>query len=364
MGSVKKRPDGTWRARWREYPGGPEHAKHFRLKEDALRHVNQMENDVARGVYVDPRSGQVSLVQVMTDYVAAQPWRHNTMVNARNAIEHVRDYFDERPIGGIRTTTVQAFVAALTAKGLEPRSVQTVFSYVRKAFRAAVDDGLIGRDPSQRVKLPSHDGAPITVPTLGEVMELHDAAPDHFAVAIVMGAGLGLRASEAAGLIVDRVNFMKREVVVDCQWHGQLDRFEPPKSKSSNRTIPAAASVLDALALHLERHGTGEHGVILHADGRPLNANRMTWRWEQTVRNIVTDVTMHDLRHHFASSLLAAGCSIVAVQHALGHAKASTTLDTYGHLMPTDQDRIRGAIDAAWQAVADQPRTNRPGATL
>ena len=104
--------------------------------------------------------------------------------------------------------------------------------------------------------------------------------------------------------------------------------------------------------------------MLLHADGRPLNANRMTWRWERTVRDIVTDLTMHDLRHHFASSLISAGCSIVAVQRALGHAKPSTTLDTYAHLMPTDQDRIRGAIDEAWQAVADQPRTEQPGVTL
>jgi integrase len=201
------------------------------------------------------------------------------------------------------------------------------------------------------------------VPTVAEVVELHDAAPDDFAVAIVAAAGLGLRASEVAGVTVDRIDFLRREVTVDRQWHGQLDRFEAPKSKASNRTIPAGATVLDALALHIEQHGTGEHGVLLHAAGRPLNANRMTWRWERTVRDIVTDLTMHDLRHHFASSLISAGCSIVAVQRALGHAKPSTTLDTYSHLMPSDQDRMRGAIDEAWKAVADQPRTETPGAT-
>ncbi len=81
---------------------------------------------------------------------------------------------------------MQAFVAALTASGLEPRTVQTIFSYVRKAFRAAMADGVIGRDPTARVKLPQPDGAPVTVPTLDEVVELHDAAPDDFAIAIVL----------------------------------------------------------------------------------------------------------------------------------------------------------------------------------
>ncbi len=57
-------------------------------------------------------------------------------------------------------------------------------------------------------------------------------------------------------------------------------------------------------------------------------------------------MTFHDLRHHYASALIAAGCSIKAVQEALGHANASETLDTYSHLWPTDEDRIKDAIAA------------------
>ena len=47
----------------------------------------------------------------------------------------------------------------------------------------------------------------------------------------------------------------------------------------------------------------------------------------------------------------------VAVQHALGHAAASTTLDIYGHLMPSDTDRIRIAVDLAFQDPEDSLRT-------
>ena len=54
----------------------------------------------------------------------------------------------------------------------------------------------------------------------------------------------------------------------------------------------------------------------------------------------------HDLRHAFASLLIYAGCSVKAVQHALGHASAATTLNLYSHLWPGDEDRIRHAVDA------------------
>jgi integrase len=58
--------------------------------------------------------------------------------------------------------------------------------------------------------------------------------------------------------------------------------------------------------------------------------------------------TSHDLRHHFASVLLAAGESVVAVSEWLGHENAALVLKTYGHLMINSEDRMRRAVDAAW----------------
>ena len=52
----------------------------------------------------------------------------------------------------------------------------------------------------------------------------------------------------------------------------------------------------------------------------------------------------HHLRHAFASRLINAGCSVKAVQSALGHERASTTLDTCGHLWPGEEDRVRAAL--------------------
>ena len=55
---------------------------------------------------------------------------------------------------------------------------------------------------------------------------------------------------------------------------------------------------------------------------------------------------MHDLRHFYASGLIASGCDVVTVQRALGHASATTTLSTYSHLWPTAEDRTRKAAEA------------------
>ena len=62
------------------------------------------------------------------------------------------------------------------------------------------------------------------------------------------------------------------------------------------------------------------------------------------------DTSTHDLRHHYASVLLAGGESVVAVAERLGHDDASMVLRVYGHLMPDSEDRTRKVVDDAWLA--------------
>jgi integrase len=52
---------------------------------------------------------------------------------------------------------------------------------------------------------------------------------------------------------------------------------------------------------------------------------------------------LHDLRHFYASGLIAAGCDVVTVQRATGHSAASFTLNTHSHLWPKAEDRTRNA---------------------
>ena len=70
---------------------------------------------------------------------------------------------------------------------------------------------------------------------------------------------------------------------------------------------------------------------------------RWTVAWRRTAQNAgLPGTRFHDLRRAFASRLINAGCSVK--QSALGHERASTTLDTYGHLWPGDEDRVRAAL--------------------
>jgi integrase len=79
-------------------------------------------------------------------------------------------------------------------------------------------------------------------------------------------------------------------------------------------------------------------------EDQPPHQNTVGYRWHTTLASAgLQGYRLHDLRHFYASSLIAAGCDVVTVQRALGHAKATTTLETYSHLWPTAEDKTRTA---------------------
>ena len=179
------------------------------------------------------------------------------------------------------------------------------------------------------------------------------AMPDRYRVLGLRAAGAGLRQGEALGVTVDRVDFLRRQLRVDRQLvtpdQGE-SHFGPPKSKASTRTVPLANVVLEGIAEHFRQFSPGPEGlVITYVDGRAVRRNRFGAMWRQSIvrAGLPRAFRYHDLRHHFASALIAGGCSVKVVQKALGHASARETLDTYGHLWPDSEDLTRRAIDAA-----------------
>ena len=197
-----------------------------------------------------------------------------------------------------------------------------------------------------------HNGAALVPLTVEQVQAIADRRQRTTGCSPPPRPGLGLRQGEACGLTVDRVDFLRRQVRIDRQLISPSGpgpvRFGPTKTPSSNRVIPLPDSVGEALAVHLERFGTGPDGLVFtSATGAALR--RSTWgkAYKSAATAVGVDSSTHDLRHHCASVLISSGVSIKSVQRFLGHKNATETFDTYGHLMPGDDDRLRSAIDVA-----------------
>jgi integrase len=96
-------------------------------------------------------------------------------------------------------------------------------------------------------------------------------------------------------------------------------------------------------------------GEFVVTDG--LGGPTSTWAIERAmrrVRRMVPDLpegfVFHDLRHFFASALIEASFDVTRVQALLRHASGKTTLDTYGHLFPNQDDIVRARLGELYTA--------------
>ncbi len=360
MASITKRPDGRWRARYRD-ANGREHAKHFSRKVDGQRWLDEVTAAVVTGQYVDPRAGKITFKAYALAWQSRQVHRRNTALAVDSALRvHCLPRFGDRPLASIRTSEVQGFVRELSDT-LAASTVRTVFQHLRAVFTSAEVDRVIASNPCRGVVLPRAQRQQVQPLHTDVVWALHDTVPEPLRAMITLMATTGLRPGEAAGLTGAQINFLQRQVRVDRQLlQTRPPTFGPPKTASSVRAVPLPTVTLDELANHMSNHPVGlQDTVFSRLDGSPLNRDMVSKAFRSAVARVGAprNTHMHDLRHYYASLLISRGESVKVVQAGLGHASATETLDTYAHLWPDSAEVTRRAIDAAFVRPADCVRT-------
>lgn len=371
MGNVAKRPDGRWRARYRDEQG-KEHSKHFRLKHEAEKWAAGQVTDLDRGQYVDPKAGNITVRDWYMQWRDLQVWAVGTYAKSNQAIDGCD--FAGMKLKDVRPSHVQAWVKRMDTldergRKLSPGTIKNRLKMIRSAFRAACQDAVILRDPTEKVKLPRERRADarMLLLTSEQVRQAMEAAPPEFAPFIAVCAFGGLRLGEAAGLQVGDVDFLRGTITIARQIQGAgttSQRIEPPKH-GSERVVYVPRRLTELLAHHISEHGVRGDEQWLFGRGEHLynwNSAGYLWRNTRDAAGLPAGARIHDLRHYFASGLIAASCDVVTVQRALGHSSPSITLDVYSHLWPTAEDRTRAAANdlmaAALGNFADQVRTD------
>jgi integrase len=361
MASIARRPDGTYRPRFRD-AAGKEHARHFKRKVDAQRWLDEMTAAMVTGQYVDPAAGRVTVRQYAEQWRASQVHRPTTAAHVETMLRrHVYPALGQKRLSSVLPSDVQALVKRLSL-ALAPSTVGVVHRILASIFKAAVRDRRIAASPCEGTKLPKVHRKRVEPMTLEAVQALTEAMPDRYRALVILSAGTGLRQGEVFGLTVDRIDFLRRQLTVDRQLVTMPDRapyLAPPKTQASVRVVPLPQVVIDALAAHLATWRTDDF-VFMTELGGPIRRTAFSERvWRPAVKRAgLGGVTPHSLRHFYASLLIRHGESVKTVQARLGHASAAETLDTYSHLWPDSDDRTRAAVDSVLGRVADSVRTD------
>lgn len=270
------------------------------------------------------------------------------------------------PLGHMRLSQIERVhvAQALNAVTGSDKTVLNAWGVLTHMLKLAAQDGKIPRSPTVGVR-PGRRTEHLTEEhrylNREEFWKVLAATPTHWKPLVMLLGGSGMRWGELAALTVGDIDTDALTVRITKAEKQDPDRpshtiVGPPKTKKARRTIALPAEVVDALEPLLDRKRTER--LFLPPKGGPLRHRtfyRDIWLKKSCADSGIREPypRLHDLRHSHVAWLIAAGVSLPVIQARLGHEKITTTVDTYGHLLP---DLQRAAAAAAGQVFAASPR--------
>jgi integrase len=326
---------------------------------DAERWLRDELQKQDRGLWVDPSAGAVRFEEYAEDWFQGLVLKPKTIAGYRSLLDsRILPTLGSVELRRINPDLLRAWVAAMAADGLSASRMGQAKRVVSAVLAQAVNDGLIGRNPAETVKVPKTRERDQRYLTAEQVTELADAVEQR----ISGGAQLvkllsygGLRWGEAVALRANNVDVLRRQVHVResaTLVNGKLV-WGSPKSHRS-RTIVLPAFLIDEMAPTL----SGDRLVFTSSAGQALRSPNFLRRvWKPAVADLgLGDLVPHDLRHTAASLAISAGASVKAVQRMLGHSSAQITLDRYTHLFEDDLESLAESMDARYGAAQVRPK--------
>ena len=363
MASIKRRPDGSWRARYRDNLG-VERAGHFKTRAAAQSWLDSKTAQLVTGTHVEERRGKVTLGTWADEWMLGRVHlKPKTIAGYESLLKtRIRPTWDSVRLAAITHADVVAWVAAMRNAGLSASRVRQSYHLLHSMLDDAVLDRRLPSNPSDHVDLPRMPRTERRYLDHKQVARLADACGD-YRVFVLTLAYTGLRFGEATALRVRHVDTMRgRLEVVEAitEVNGKVVRGTPKTHQT--RTVPIPKFLRDEFVAYVA--GSDQDALVFTAPrgGVLRSGNFRRDYFDDAAASVgLAGLVPHELRHTAASLAIAAGASVKLVQRMLGHASATLTLDRYGHLFPDELDAVADRLDVAARTSADFSRTKGDG---
>jgi integrase len=395
MAKVRKRTwttaEGEARQAWAcDYvdSNGSRQRKQFRTKAAADAFRVEVESQIRAGTH-RPDADKVTVKEVAEQYVEHVKGRskrgerfsrrHLLMVEGR-----IENYVCPTPdrakgvrratpftegVGGIKLAhltppVVDAFRDRLRDAGVSVPLTRKILGTLHAVLEFAIRKNFVAVNAARGVKVigkRDEGSKKVTPPSKKALRQILDVADQDFRLKIVFAAASGLRAGELHALRWRHIAFNKCEVTVETRVDAYRDE-DMPKSAAGIRTVPLGAEVLKQLREWKARskwskaddlvfpnaHGDYvRHGHMLQNKFYPLFDKLAELHEAHPIAHAPAPprFNWHSLRHFAVSCWIEAGLAPKTVQTFVGHATLQMTMDTYGHMFPSeDHSKAMDAI--------------------
>lgn len=316
-------------------------------KEDSLiKHRLRFERESFAG---EPTVEKVdfTLEAVVIAYIREKQFDKKGVCKILDAMRLPLSMFGGKALQAITTADLEAALEQHQAKGVKPVTVRGRMKVLRAVLRWASEKDYC--QPLRFPKLPPAIYEKLVPPTASELEAIMAAASEHIRRVVVIGAQCGVRVGPC-----ELFRLTWHDVDLDLgilRVHGSKKNLAAPW-----REVPIRESLLPLFRAWHEADAAAGVEYLIHYDGKPVTSIKGAWHAALQRAGITRRIRPYDLRHAFATELIAAGVDIGTVAKLMGHSGPAMLLTHYQYVM----DKQKKAAVEALPQLARVPNSMCP----
>ena len=327
-------------------PDGKRVFKRFKEESNAWAWITEQKHLVNQGAYIPP--SRMNLGEWIIYYIDTYVQKKVRTISYESSLRLCRYIIPVAhiPLQDITSEDLQNQINQLNDLGYSASTQKKVKNLLKSSLKKAVSERLIPFNPADSLSSPVVLPKDVETFTQDEFAKLLKFSEGHILSCwIILGGTCGLRSSELLGLFWEDINFQTGEISIQrsrvrTQTRGVI--MEEPKTKKSRRKMS-----LSPFARVYLKDFQRDTGPIFITSVGTIWTERNVDRWFEalTKKAGVLHRSKNTLRHTHATMLLQANVPLLEVSSRLGHSTPMTSLNRYGHTIPSKDKPIARKAD-------------------
>ena len=310
--------------------------------------LTEIKNSIITGSYTAPNEITVcELARLMLDDELNLNYiREGTYYRHIETLKRIQKNSDMRntPIQELSYTQIKNFLLCET--GMSQSIINKVYLMVQRTLKEAIKRGIIIKNPMEDVKKPKSKKVfeKVRALTTDEEQRFYAAITQNdveYSWQMLLSMFTGMRMGEINALQVKDINLNFRTISIDKTMarglKGEAFISDNPKTEAGKRIIPISQTVMPLIKEILKFCGAHKKDdyIFIHK-GKLINTAQVNMQFQRTIEkygvldpDVKGKVSLHSLRHTFATRCIEAGMQPKVLQKLLGHADIQVTLNTY-----------------------------------
>lgn len=336
-------------------------------QQEVREKLNQIKFDIYSGMFVDSShiTFEQLMKQIIEDKLSMNEIQEQTAARHLDTLKMIKD-ISYLPLQSINYSMLKQFMISKTT--YSDSTIRKIYMMLNQCFNEAVKRKILAENPMGDLKRPKSKKKNkkirgMTVDEQKRFLDVLNNYPIKYKEQMLISLYTGMRMGEVNALTIDDINlnfnFISIDKTISKGQKGEAFINDSAKTETGNRNIPINETVKPIIISVIESYSPTDDGIIFHSSNGSLIATtqvnsefkRMLERFDIQDKSLKGTLSLHSLRHTYATRCIEGKMPPTVLQHLLGHTDIRITLDTYADVFENFQTENVALVDEYLRSV-------------